>query len=81
LNLGTGFGCSVKEVITMVEEVTGSKVPRRTGPRRPGDPPTLVADPSRAQAVLQWKATRSLREIVQTAWNWERGGRQKARKA
>lgn len=81
LNLGTGLGCSVKEVITMVEEVTGSRIPRRTGPRRPGDPPTLVADPSRAQAVLQWKATRSLREIVQTAWTWEQGGRQKARKA
>lgn len=80
LNLGTGLGCSVKQVITMVEEVTGSKVPRRMGPRRPGDPPTLVADPARAQTVLQWKATRSLREIVQTAWKWEQGGRQKARK-
>jgi UDP-glucose 4-epimerase len=79
LNLGTGTGCSVKEVITMVEEVTGSKVPRRVAPRRPGDPPTLVADPSRAQAVLQWKATRSLREIVETAWQWEQGGRRKAR--
>ncbi len=81
LNLGTGLGCSVNEVITMIEEVTGSKVPRRVGPRRPGDPPTLVADPSRAQNALQWKATRSLREIVQTAWQWERGGRQKVRKA
>src|ERR1022692_4750403 len=81
LNLGTGLGCSVKQVITMVEEVTGSKVPRRMGPRRPGDPPTLVADPARAQTVLQWKATRSLREIVQTAWKWEQGGRRKARKA
>ncbi|MGB9360781.1 MAG: hypothetical protein WCA99_04220, partial [Candidatus Sulfotelmatobacter sp.] len=68
-------------VITMIEEVTGSKVPRRVGPRRPGDPPTLVANPSRAQNALQWKATRSLRQIVQTAWQWERGGRQKVRKA
>ena len=81
LNLGTGVGCSVKEVIAMVEDVTGSKVPRRTAPRRPGDPPELVADPSRAQAVLKWKPTRSLREIVQTAWQWEQGGRQKVRKA
>jgi UDP-glucose-4-epimerase GalE len=80
LNLGTGVGCSVKEVITMVEEVTGAKVPRRMGLRRPGDPPTLVADPARAQAVLHWKATRSLREIVQTAWAWEQGGRLKQRK-
>jgi len=81
LNLGTGLGCSVKEVIAMIEEVTGSKVPRRMGPRRPGDPPALVADPSHAQAVLQWKAKRALREIVQTAWAWEQGGRQKARQA
>jgi UDP-glucose-4-epimerase GalE len=79
LNLGTGEGCSVKQVIGMVEEVTGSKVPRHVAPRRAGDPATLVADPSRAQAVLQWKATRSLREIVRTAWQWEQGGRQKAR--
>jgi len=81
LNLGTGLGCSVKEVITMIEEVTGSKVPHREGPRRPGDPPSLVADPSRAQNALQWKASRSLLEIVQTAWQWERGGRQTVRKA
>jgi UDP-glucose 4-epimerase len=81
LNLGTGVGCSVKEVITMVEEVTGSKVPRRMGPRRAGDPPALVADPARAQALLLWTPKRSLREIVETAWQWERGGRQKVRKA
>jgi UDP-glucose-4-epimerase GalE len=71
LNLGTGVGCSVNQVIGMVEEVTGSKVPRRVAPRRAGDPPTLVADPARAQAALQWKATRSLRDIVETAWQWE----------
>lgn len=81
LNLGTGIGCSVNEVISMIEDVTGKRVPRRVAPRRPGDPPVLVADPSRAQACLNWKATRSLRDIVQTAWHWEIGGRQKARKA
>lgn len=80
LNLGTGIGCSVQEVIAMVEEVTGRKVPRRVAPRRPGDPPLLVADPARAQATLHWKATRSLRKIVETAWQWEQGGRLKARK-
>jgi UDP-glucose-4-epimerase GalE len=79
LNLGTGVGCSVKEVVAMVEEVTGSTVPRRMAPRRPGDPPALVADPSRATALLQWRATRSLRDIVQSAWNWERSGRRKSR--
>lgn len=70
-NLGTGRGASVQEVITTIEEVTGKLVPRRVAPRRPGDPPELVADPSRAQAELGWKAKRSLREMVQTAWQWE----------
>src|ERR1700685_4071919 len=49
LNLGTGHGNSVKEVLRKVEEVTGRAVPVRISPRRPGDPPCLVADPSRAE--------------------------------
>jgi UDP-glucose-4-epimerase GalE len=69
-NLGTGRGHSVREVIATVEEVTGNPVPLHLSPRRPGDPPTLVADPSRAENLLQWKARRSLRESVSTAWNW-----------
>jgi UDP-glucose-4-epimerase GalE len=81
LNLGTGLGCSVKQVIGTIEDVTGSKVPHRIGPRRPGDPPALVADPARAHAALQWKALRSLREIVQTAWQWETVGRKKVQQA
>ena len=75
-NLGTGQGASVREVIATIEEVAGTTVPRRMGPRRPGDPPELVADPSRAQKALNWKATRSLRDIVQTAWDWEQKVRQ-----
>ncbi|MGA7906123.1 MAG: UDP-glucose 4-epimerase GalE [Candidatus Sulfotelmatobacter sp.] len=70
-NLGTGQGASVKEILRTIEDVTGQKVPHRVGPRRAGDPPELVADPSRAQAALRWKATRSLTEIVRTAWQWE----------
>jgi len=70
-NLGTGHGASVQEILATIEEVTGLTVPRRIGPRRPGDPPELVADPSRAQAVLGWQAKRSLRDIVLTAWQWE----------
>jgi UDP-arabinose 4-epimerase len=60
LNLGTGRGSSVKEVL----------VPKRMASRRAGDPPALVADPTRAQNLLQWKATRSLEEIVRTAGQW-----------
>ncbi|MGC2193924.1 MAG: UDP-glucose 4-epimerase GalE [Terriglobales bacterium] len=73
-NLGTGEGHSVFEIVKTVEEITGRKVNRVEGPRRAGDPPALVADPARAQQLLQWKATRSLRDIVATAWRWmERG--------
>ncbi|MGO9123986.1 MAG: UDP-glucose 4-epimerase GalE [Terriglobales bacterium] len=70
LNLGTGRGYSVKEVLKKAEEVTGRPVPLRVVARRPGDPPSLVADPSRAERALRWKAKRSLDDIVRTAWNW-----------
>jgi len=70
-NLGTGRGNSVREVIAAIENLTGKKVPQRAGQRRAGDPPELVADPSRAQAALGWEAKRSLHNIVQTAWQWE----------
>jgi UDP-glucose-4-epimerase GalE len=70
VNVGTGTGASVREVISMVEKVAGKKVPHQMDPRRPGDPPALVANPAKAQSVLNWKATRSLGEIVGTAWRW-----------
>ena len=70
LNLGTGRGYSVKEVLNKVEEVTGREVPTRVAPRRAGDPPALVADPRRAEELLRWKATHSLDAIVSTAWTW-----------
>jgi UDP-glucose 4-epimerase len=70
VNLGTGNGHSILEILKSVEEVTGSRVNRTEAPRRAGDPPALVADPTRAQKLLGWKATRSLRDIVSTAWKW-----------
>lgn len=70
LNLGSGSGHSVNEIIHAVEEVTGYSVRRRAVARRPGDPPALVADPSRAERMLTWKASRSLENIVATAWKW-----------
>jgi UDP-glucose-4-epimerase GalE len=70
VNVGTGSGYSVQQVISAVEEVTGKRVPHKIGPRRAGDPPALVANPAKAQSLLQWKATRGLRECVATAWNW-----------
>jgi UDP-glucose-4-epimerase GalE len=70
LNLGSGSGNSVLEVIQAAEQVTGRPVRRKLGPRRAGDPPVLVADPALAQRVLGWKATRALPEIVSSAWKW-----------
>jgi len=70
LNLGTGKGDSVLEVIQAAETVTGRSVHRKVGPRRAGDPPVLVADATRAQKVFGWKATRTLPDIVSSAWKW-----------
>jgi len=70
INLGTGRGYSVLEVIRAAESATGRPVRRKIGPRRPGDPPILVADPSKAQRMLGWTAQRSLTDIVSSAWTW-----------
>jgi UDP-glucose-4-epimerase GalE len=69
-NLGTGQGRSVREIMQAVEKATGRAVPHRIVPRRDGDPPALVADPSLAEKVLGWRARRGLDQIVQTAWQW-----------
>jgi UDP-glucose-4-epimerase GalE len=72
-NLGTGRGYSVREVIGVAEEVTGRRVPVQEGPRRPGDPPALVASAEKAARELGWRARYTdLRAIVETAWNWHR---------
>lgn len=70
LNLGTGRGNSVLEVLGKVEQITGREVRRRIAPRRQGDPPELVADPSAAEKVLTWKAHLSLDEMISSAWRW-----------
>ncbi|MBV9203429.1 MAG: UDP-glucose 4-epimerase GalE [Alphaproteobacteria bacterium] len=75
LNLGTGHGQSVREVIRAVESASGKVVPRRETARRPGDPPVLVADPSRAAELLGWRARISdLDTIVRTALVWHQRG-------
>lgn len=71
LNLGTGTGCSVREVVKMAERVTGRAVPFTVAARRAGDPPVLVADPSLSAKVLGWKPQHSsLENIVGSAWQW-----------
>ena len=70
-NLGTGRGYSIREVIRTVEEVTGKPVPIKEGPRRPGDPPELIASSARIQQELGWRPKYpELRPIVETAWKW-----------
>lgn len=69
-NLGTGNGVTVKELLAAIEQVTGRKLPVSAGPRRPGDAPALVANLNKAEALLGWKPTRSLEEIVASAWRW-----------
>jgi UDP-arabinose 4-epimerase len=71
-NLGTGLGHSVREVITMVEQIGGRKVPTKEVGRRAGDPAALVADARKSAELLEWRPGHSsLEEIVETAWKWK----------
>ena len=70
-NVGIGRGYSVREVLESVRRVTGDPLPTRIGPRRPGDPPVLVAAPDRIISKLGWDPKfPDLDQIVGTAWKW-----------
>ena len=69
-NVGTGQGTSVKQLISMTESVTGRTLPNRVADRRAGDPASVYADPTLIRAVLGWRATRDLREIITSAFRW-----------
>jgi UDP-arabinose 4-epimerase len=70
-NLGNGKGFSVREVIEIAAKVTGRAIPSIVGPRRPGDPPRLIADAARAIQELQWQPCyNGLPAIIETAWKW-----------
>jgi UDP-glucose 4-epimerase len=73
LNLGSGIGASVQEVIGAAERITGCDIRVRLLGRRPGDPARLIADPGLAQRLLGWRAKQSaLDTIIKHAWSWER---------
>ncbi len=73
LNLGTGRGTSVREIIDACRQVTGHEIPEIIGDRREGDPPELIADSSLAQKTLGWKPQYpEIRSIVETAWRWHK---------
>ncbi len=69
-NLGTGYGSTVQEVITMTQNISGVDFPVELAPRRPGDPVAIWADSSKAERELGWKAKYGLETIIQTAWAW-----------
>jgi UDP-glucose 4-epimerase len=71
LNLGTGVGFSVRQIIETCRQVTGCDIPEVRGQRRPGDPPELIADARMANSVLGWTPKyKTPRPIIETAWNW-----------
>lgn len=70
LNIGTGRGSSVREVIETARSVVGRPIPVIETGRRPGDPPAVWADPRLASQVLGWTARRDLQGILQSAWSW-----------
>ena len=69
INIGTGSGTSVFEVLEMIQDVTGISIEPIVGQRREGDPPALVADVSLAKEMLGWQSSRDLREIISSAWD------------
>lgn len=70
LNLGTGKGSSVLEVVSALEKVSSKKIKTKDSPRRSGDPTTSVADPSLANKLLNWQAKYNLADMAETAWKW-----------
>jgi UDP-glucose 4-epimerase len=71
INLGTGDGYTVREVIDAARTVTGREIPARDEGPRPGDPPELVAANARARELLGWAPRRSLEEMIADAWAWQ----------
>ncbi|MGV8711723.1 MAG: UDP-glucose 4-epimerase GalE, partial [Nitrosomonas sp.] len=71
VNLGTGQGYSVLEVVRAYEQASGRSVSYKIAPRRPGDVAACYADPKRAQELLNWKAKRGLNEMCTDSWRWQ----------
>jgi UDP-glucose 4-epimerase len=69
-NLGSGDGYTVKEVLETIQEVTKSEVGHKNGPRREGDPPSLICDTRLTREELGWQTQWGLRDIIEHAWAW-----------
>jgi len=71
VNLGTGQGYSVLEMVRAFEKASGREIPYEIAPRRPGDVASCYADPSKAAKMLQWQAQRGVGEMCRDAWRWQ----------
>jgi len=74
INLGTGKGYSVLEMVQTLERIIGRPIPWRFGPRRPGDIAQCYADPARARELLGWEAAQDLDSMCRDGWNWQQKG-------
>ena len=72
INLGTGNGYSVLEILRAFQEVNGLQVPHQMAGRRPGDVPECYADPGKALTLLNWKAEKTLEDMCRDAWRWQK---------
>ena len=71
INLGTGRGSSVLEIVETFQRVNGVAVPHRIGPRRPGDLPTCYAATDKAARLLHWHAEKDLADMCRDSWRWQ----------
>ena len=71
INLGTGHGVSVLEMVAAFEQATGVSIPWQAAPRRPGDIAVSYADAAKAERLLDWTARRSLEEMCRDTWRWQ----------
>jgi UDP-glucose 4-epimerase len=71
VNLGTGLGCSVMELLTTFRRVSGQAIPAKVVARRPGDLPSYYSSCALAESKLGWRADRSIEDICRDAWNWQ----------
>jgi UDP-glucose 4-epimerase len=71
LNLGTGIGISVLDLVQGFEQATGRNVPYKIAPRRPGDVASYFANPGAAEKLLGWKASLGVTDMCRDAWAWE----------
>jgi UDP-glucose 4-epimerase len=72
INLGTGDGFSVKEIIEEARKITGINIKSEITGRRAGDPAVLIADNKKAKEILKWEPEYNLNKIIETAWNWHK---------